>query len=130
MKLTKKLLQDRRLVNSFQVCEAGGGKVFIVYRHRGGSRSMIIPAWKVAGVGISTDPEAHWTDYGSKTFSCSFSRRAEQLEEAKHWASEKYGIEEWVHDPFGGWQDKRVYDRVLDLVKSPPAEEDPDHTLV
>lgn len=41
---------------------------------------------------FKTDPEAHWSDHGSKTFS---GNRTRSLPRALEWATKEYGIEEW-----------------------------------
>lgn len=113
-KLTKSALsKKRRIYNSHNFCTAGGGKVLIMYRPHDRGRGGQCAAWQVAGVYFSTDRRAYWRDYGCKTFVCDSTNRDAKLDEAKRWATEEYGITEWVRDPFGGWQDKRVYDVVM-----------------
>lgn len=106
-------LRKLGVYNSSNFCTAGSGKVSIAYipqdTGRGGHGSM----WRIHGNGFNTDPKAHWMDYGNKTLSCHRDNRAERLEEAKMWAAERYGITEWKRDVFGGWQDKRVWDKVM-----------------
>lgn len=52
-----------------------------------------------------TDPGAHWQNHGAKWF-CG--NRSESLPLAMVWASEQYGIDEWVTSPFGGKVPKPV----------------------
>ena len=61
------------------------------------ARGVMPSSSKVWSPTFKTDPQAHWTDYGSKAFS---GNRAESFPLAKAWASERYGIKEWA--PFGG----------------------------
>lgn len=103
-KLTKSKLRERGIVNCYDFCRAGGGRVWLNYRSRDKVRRA---AWQVIGVGFATDPKAPWFDYGCKTF------RGKIADEAKRWAGERYSITEWVRDPFGGWQDARVYAKVV-----------------
>jgi|ERR1051325_6282473 hypothetical protein len=42
---------------------------------------------------FKTDPSAAWYDYGSKTFT---GNRSESFPKAKAWASETYGITDWL----------------------------------
>lgn len=47
---------------------------------------------------------AAWYDHGSKRFSYgSREDKKEQLEAAKEWASDKFGITQWMRDPFGSY---------------------------
>ena len=48
---------------------------------------------------FETDPRAHWSDHGCKTF---VGNRAESMPLALAWAQEKYGVSEWAPSPFGG----------------------------
>ena len=48
---------------------------------------------------FKTDPRAHWSDHGCKTF---VGNRAESMPLALAWAQEKYGVSEWAPSPFGG----------------------------
>lgn len=41
---------------------------------------------------FKTDPNAHWMDYGNKSFS---GNRAGSFPKAKEWASKTYGIASW-----------------------------------
>jgi hypothetical protein len=42
---------------------------------------------------FKTDPNSAWYDYGHKTF---IGNRAESFPKAKEWASEQYGITDWL----------------------------------
>ncbi len=46
-----------------------------------------------------TDPKAHWTNDGCKTF---VGRRAESMPKAMAWASANYRVDEWVSSPLFG----------------------------
>lgn len=111
---TKLQLGERNICNSHNVCTSGGGKVYIDYR-AWDSVSRCSSAWLVHGIGFETDPAgSHFSDHGSKSFGV-WGRdvKAVKLKHAKAWASERYGIDEWERDPFGGWQDKRVWQAVM-----------------
>lgn len=79
--------------------ERGGVGVYLSFRPTQRGRAYLSAAWQVVRPGYKTDasPEAHWTDYGHKTFSV-FMRegRVEAEQQAREWASERYGVEEWV----------------------------------
>lgn len=79
------------------------GRVFVSY---GPGDKWFSPRWQVVRPGFKTDPDAHWKDNGHKTFYVwRRDEKAAQLEAAKAWAGEKYGITEWARSPFGGWGD-------------------------
>jgi hypothetical protein len=102
------------IFNPHDFCRVGGGRVWICYLAQTTGRGSMPARWQVAGVGgIRTDPSGPWYNYGAKTFVCNSASRNAQLDAAKKWAGEKYGITEWVRDPFGDWQDAKVYAEVI-----------------
>jgi len=117
-RLTKAQWRGAEVYNPHNLCSLGEGKVYISYRPRGDSRSCIVPGWMVHGIGFSTDPTAHWMDYGSKSFS-SWGRESKiaAFSDAKAWASAKFGIKSWVRDPFGGWQNAKVFARAVKIAR-------------
>lgn len=114
--ITKALLNAAGIHNSHNVCHEGGGSVYIFYKPRGLGRSYRSPKWAVDGIGFHVDSTAEWIDHGCKVFTCNRDTREQRLADAKAWASEKYGISEWARDPFGGWQDAVVLERVRALL--------------
>ena len=106
MRLTKKDLQARRLFNPYDIAKAGPEpRVFIDYSPQDLGRAARSAKWQICGVGFQTDPEAHWQDYGNKTFPC-WSPMKEKLSQgvaARKWAGEKYGVEEWERSPYGSY---------------------------
>lgn len=85
--------------------QAGIASVFVAYYPSqaglGRSRSAY---WAVHGLGFDTDPDAHFTDHGSKTFTVG--RREDKqatLELALAWAGEKFAIPAWEKSPLGSW---------------------------
>lgn len=111
------------ITNSWNICESGGGKVFLDYHTGGSGRGSMPSKWVVIGIRFQTDPKAHWTDNGCKAFSGRM--RSPALDEAKKWASERFGIAEWVRDPFGGWQDAKVLARAKELLGNKMSEPQP-----
>lgn len=109
MSKKQEAFRAHQIYNSHGICERGGGRVFLSYTPQGDGRSLVYPHWSVVGVKHNTDPSAHWMHYGCKTFSGKL--RSHAFDEAKAWASGKYGIKEWRRDPFGGWQDAEVLKR-------------------
>jgi len=109
-KLTKAECNAVNVHNSYNLCELGGGTLYVGFCSHA-SRAGIPSGWKVVGLGFQTDPKAHWTDNGCKTFDGK--KHSEAKQQAMDWASEKYGVEDWVRDPFGGYQDKKVFDAAV-----------------
>ena len=92
---------------------AGKGNVYISY-NSGNSRACQPSRWQVHRPGFKTDSTAHWMDYGSKSFLGR--KQSGAFDEAKEWASERYGIKEWARTPFGDWMDAEfVKTRVAEL---------------
>lgn len=93
------------VVNSYDLirayAEATGTEVlpYIAYRRQVTGRGYKSAAWQIHRPGFKTDdgPNPHWRDYGNKTFNV-FSRdqKQPQLEAAKAWVAERYGITEWA----------------------------------
>jgi len=110
MKLTKILLRDNKIYNSWEIAKRGELHFFISYS-AAEPKSCKGASWHVVGVGFKTDSDAAWYDNGCKAFQVWGRKDKEDvLAKAKEWASQKYGIAEWERDPFGGWQDKRLID--------------------
>lgn len=90
---------------------AGHGNVYIAYSPNEYGRIMRPARWQVVRPGFKTDPDGHWMNYGHKTFllvnagETHKEKKEIALEEAKAWASERYGITEWAKTPFGDWMD-------------------------
>ena len=107
IRLIKKrvLLRDRLrkvgVINTHDLLKKFGvpGKTDVaVHYYRPEPRMVRGPHSNVFSPSHKTDPQAHWSDHGCKAFT---GNRAESSEEAIAWATEKYGIKEWVPDPTG-----------------------------
>lgn len=87
----------------------GHGNVYITYTPNDYGRGGRSAYWAVCRPGFKTDAEAHWRDYGNKTFTLyrhqgtHAQRRAASLADAQAWAAERYGITEWAKDPYGSF---------------------------
>lgn len=114
MKLTKQWLREHGIYNSHDIAKRAGSRLYIDYYPQQLGRAYQSAKWQVIGMGFSTDPNAHWADYGNKTFDV-FKRedKVSQLESAMSWCKDKFGITEWERDPFGGYQIKGT----LELIK-------------
>lgn len=110
IKPTKALLSERlRIHNPWGFCEQGGGRVYVNTQSATTGRAAMSARVQVIGLREKTNPSGWWGDCGHKTWNVSRDTKAARIEQAKAWASERYGITEWVRDPFGGWQDARVW---------------------
>jgi len=70
------------------------------------------PSWVVSRRGWRT------ANHGDGEFHIpSVSQRAEVLEKAKAWASERYDIKDWKRTPFGGWMDAEFVTKRLQELK-------------
>lgn len=108
-KLTEELRQIR-VFNDHGFFNDGGDRVYIGYAPATTGLGSRAGYWSVHrfidGQEIKTDPDAHWRDYGHKTFSAyGNKKRADALAEAQAWAGERFGITEWTRSPFGGYGD-------------------------
>ena len=103
---------------------AGIGNVLIHYTPADNGRGGSAAKWVVARPGFATDPKASWYDYGNKTFVViGRENKNVKLDEAKRWASAKYGIKDWARTPYGSWMDagfvKKRLAELTDQLKQP-----------
>lgn len=105
-KLTKKQLRELGVYNPWGIAE-NSTDLFINYSSAITGRVYKSASWQVVHVKYKTDPEAHFLDYGRKTFDV-HSREEKQvrLNEAILWASVKYKIANWEKSVFGSYHPK------------------------
>lgn len=115
MSTKKELWNVAGMHNPYNVCQVGGGKVFVCYEPQVRGRGGMGPKWTVVGIGFNTDPKAPWYNYGRKTFNGSNNSPSKQ--EALDWAAQTYGITAWKKDPFGVFQAAEVFDRAEQIAK-------------
>ena len=106
-------LEKRGIVNiSRLVSKYGrvGQDIYVTYSKGQG----VVPACaRVVSPSRKTDPSAHWTDNGCKSFSGS---QRDAVAQAVAWASDEYGITEWAPSPFGNGGKVPKY--IVDAVKA------------
>jgi hypothetical protein len=104
MKLTKKLLNENKIYNSWGISELTGKPPFIAFSpalHGRGSRNA---KWQVIRIGFNTDPKVAWYDNYNKTFDIWNRQEKEpKLAEAKAWVKEKYSLDMTERDVWGNW---------------------------
>jgi hypothetical protein len=94
-------LHALNLINGYDVSRlahrAGLVDVYIAYSPSDPFRTA---RWGVVSTGHHVDPHGHAADYGMKVFAY-LGRQNKQaaLERAQAWASERYGVSEWVQIP-------------------------------
>jgi hypothetical protein len=76
---------------------AGHPDVFLSYRSRNGHRDVTPNGWQVIRPEYKTDPDGQWFYQYNKTFVGN--KNSEALQQAMAWASDKYGVTEWVKVP-------------------------------
>lgn len=142
-KITRKRLNEAGFVNDHDLATAaatlGLVGVFVDYRPPEDGRITIAAAWQVIRPGFQTDPKAHWSDYGRKTFTIPWGQVREQKDsmrsEAIAWASQRYRLdpEDWLPSPFGrgsGWFPGPVLRAVLEAVTAGATRSRADGSLV
>jgi hypothetical protein len=104
MKLTKNLLRQHRIFNSFDVAKATGGKLFISYSPPQYGRMADSANWQVRGLKFQTDPNGPWYNHGDKTFEV-YNRQEKpvKLAEAIQWVQEHYGLKITDKDVWGDY---------------------------
>jgi hypothetical protein len=128
LKLTKALLSEHGIHNPHNFCTAGGGKIYIAYSPQITGRAYRSASWQVIMPNGKTDPDGAWCDNGQKSFDVNsvavpecdtpHKRKEYQRLAAIAWATEKYGIDDWVKDPFGDYQQREVWERVVEKIKT------------
>lgn len=125
----RELLSVKRVSNDAELLNDVNGRVpLIVFRKRD-NRTKMTPAWQVLVSGKRTDAlDGNVRDGFNKTFHVDLSDpqdRAVQLDAAKKWASETYGVTEWVKTPFGAWTSREHLEERLRVLL--PREFDPEY---
>jgi hypothetical protein len=117
--LTKGVRNDHDLVGDT------GGKIPYVTFRNGRKKRNVVSAWQVKTPGRRTDPDGRFADDFDKTFLVSEKGVLATPDAAKLWASETYGVHDWVKTPFGSWTSKERLDaRLRELL---PQFFDPDY---
>lgn len=91
------------------------GKEPYIDRHVSDYRDAFPSYYTVIKRGEVLDEEPHWR-FGKDQMVFTYLGRdgsKEVLAKAQKWASERFGIKEWVRDPFGSWGDKEYVERRL-----------------
>lgn len=116
-------LRALRIFNGHDVARlaaaAGVGEgLYLSYRPQDTGRGSHSAAWQVIHTdGSPTDSKGHWADYGWKTFTV-YGRAGKQpqLEAAKAWTAEQFGITDWA--PVPGIRDDKFPAEVAAWVKA------------
>lgn len=131
----RELLALKRVVDDVQLIGDTENKVPFIYYRKADARahasasSYVSAAWVVVSPGYRTDPDGSYRDGFNKTFilpmkSTTIMRNA-RLRDAQAWVTERYGVDDWVKTPFGGWTSRKHLDaRLRELL---PREFDPDY---
>mgnify|MGYP001578085153 CR=1 FL=1 len=76
------------------------GEPFITYSPAVSGRGGQSARWRVFKPGVSLSE--HWDDHGAKTF-LKWGDKKKSFAEAQAWEGEKFGVTEWMRDPFGSY---------------------------
>ena len=117
MKITKKLLIQHNIYNSYMLAKIAKNKLFIIYIPSVGGIGWAAK-WQVYGLDFKTDTKSYWADFGKKTFDV-FTRidKEPQLQKAIAWVKEVYNIDITEKDPYGSWHPKGTLDKLTIIVK-------------
>lgn len=117
---TKEAMRSAGVHNSWELAKLlpPADWFFISHTSRKTGRGSMPAKFQVTHLRLRTDPEAHWSDYGKKTFTFGISSKAARLQEAIDWANERFGTREWIKDPHGSFQQRSVLNAVWALIDS------------
>lgn len=117
--VVKKITNDELLVG-----DTDGRVPYVAFRN-GFKKRNVVSAWQVLVPGRRTDPDGTYADGFNKTFPLSEPGALPAPDQAKKWASDVYGIHDWVKTPYGSWTSKAHLDaRLRELL---PEYLDPDY---
>ena len=107
MKLTKRVLRENKIINSYDIARIAESKLYISYSPADYGRASHSASWDIMGINFKTDPSGAWYNYGHKSFGM-YGRgdKLPKLADAMRWVKETYGITEWEKDIFGSYQIK------------------------
>lgn len=124
-KTTEEFREHLFVLNGGDYAKAAGIKVYVAYRPAITGRGGMSARWQIVGNGFKTDPDAHWQDYGQKTFGVyARDEKDRRLQEALAWASEQYGIPAWERSPFGAYVPTGTVAAMKDRLKQAKANPD------
>lgn len=106
-------------IRVFNPYEFAGDDAYLEYFPNDNSRGGRSARWCVYRKG---DAPESWRSSAVKEFviwgaGTHAEVKAQKLEEAKAWASERYGIKEWARTPFGTWMDAEFVKRRIAELK-------------
>lgn len=130
----------REIINTHDQLRAAGGGVAILPSYTG-TRTQYFYGWAVyrlnaEGKQITTDPKAHWSDYGKKVFSTlgakgvsSAERSRNALAAAKQWIAEQGWYDgEWTRNRVRDYVPRDINKRFPIRPTSPPPPLPDSHT--
>ncbi len=119
MKITKAQLKLISIHNPHNMARIAGSKLYIGYLPAEAGRAAHYSAWTIIGIGFDTNKGGAWYDYGQKNFpfACREEKESE-LQKAKQWVKDTYGITEWERDVFGSYQIKGTLAKIQELLKN------------
>lgn len=125
----RELLALKRVVDDVQLIGDTENKVPFIYYRKADARAYVNAAWVVISPGYRTDPDGSYRDGFNKVFilptKSTTEVRMRHLQTAQQWVKERYGVDDWIKTPFGGWTSKKHLDaRLRELL---PREFDPEY---
>ena len=108
------LHQRHKIVNDYGLIGNQNKIPFITYRPMS-TRPYYSAGWQVITPGFRSDPDGSYHDGFHKTFRVENAnvQKKSKLAEAQAWASQNYGVNDWVKTPFGSWTSKEYLDTRL-----------------
>ncbi len=123
MKLTKKILREANIINSWDIGKIAHNRVILYYEHATHDRLAHCATWQVSGIGFKTNPEAAWYDHGCKTFIVHDKNTEEAFQEAQKWCQEHHELtgtkprEKWERDPHGNYHPEGTLAKIENFLK-------------
>jgi hypothetical protein len=119
MKLTKKILNENKICNPYDLSEATGKNPFISFTPKESGRAYHPAKWQVIRIDYRTDPKAGWLDQYNKTFTIYRKDEKEPLLiEAKAWVKQRYGLDITERDVWGNWHVTGTMAKLEEIIKA------------
>ena len=115
--ITRKWLNDRGVINSYDIAERAGSLLMITYHSAEHGSAAHTAYWSVYGMGFNTDKGGPWYQYGRKIFSVSCREEKDTaLKQAIEWCHVTYHTLTFERDPFGAYQETGTMRKLLNKI--------------
>ena len=115
MKLTKQILRDNKIYNSWNISKRTEVNIFIIYFPVNSGIAYHSARWET--IEIKSDKVGIFTNYSKLEFPVyNIKDKENELEKAKAFVLKKYGLKVTDKDVFGNWHPEGTLDKLKELI--------------